>query len=438
MPLKSKPPTPARGGAGAAAATLGTFLMGQGLVQVLTLATGLVLVRWMAVEEFAMYRSAFAFQFIMGALVDLGLSGSIVAMIGRDRDDPGVVGGFIHAAKRYRDRLFVVMLAVYAVVFPLMTLQHGWGWSNQLILFVCVAAFTYCQGYKMYGAALLVHGRLRGFYAAQLAHAGVKLAVIVALHGLGWLTATAALGLAAATVLLEGVLLHRQARRYLQEPTHADADKSRALLRVVRPLMPLIAFGAFQSQVAVLVAMAVGANRTIAEVGALDKVWGLFVVLDAATSVVFAPMIAKLPAARLPGRYAGVLLLGAILGAGVTCGVFLFPAPVMWLLGPQYAGLGYEAGLMTAAASLTFLSRMAAGLNQARRFTSWWATATLVAGTLATQAAAALVLDVSTLRGVILFLAAGNAAMLAAHMGNAAVSLARGGATRGEGVGDVV
>ena len=73
--------------------TLGTFLMGQGLVQVLTLATGLLLVRWMAVEEFAMYRSAFAFQFIMGALVDLGLSGSIVAMIGSRRDDPAVVGG---------------------------------------------------------------------------------------------------------------------------------------------------------------------------------------------------------------------------------------------------------------------------------------------------------------------------------------------------------
>ena len=336
------------------------------------------------------------------------------------------------------------MLVVYAVVFPMMTLQHGWGWWNQLVLFVCVAAFTYCQGYKMYGAALLVHGKLRGFYAAQLAHASVKLAVIVGLHLTGWLTATAALGLAAATVLLEGVLLNRQAQRYIQEPSAADAEKSKSLLKVVRPLMPLIAFGAFQSQVAVLVAMAVGADRTIAEVGALDKVWGLFVVLDAATSVVFAPMIAKLPVSKLPGRYLGVLLLGAILGGGITAGVFLWPEPVMWLLGPQYAGLGYEAGLMTAAATLTFLSRMAAGLNQARKFTSWWATATLIGGTLATQAVAAVVLDVSTLSGVILFLAAGNAAMLAAHLLNAGVCLARGGsnhvehAEEGEGVRDVV
>jgi len=67
------------------------FLAGQGSVQVLNLVSGFYYCA--KVEAYAQYSVAFGFQNTLGVLVDLGISGSIVALVG-DRSDKEIVGTF--------------------------------------------------------------------------------------------------------------------------------------------------------------------------------------------------------------------------------------------------------------------------------------------------------------------------------------------------------
>jgi O-antigen/teichoic acid export membrane protein len=114
------------------------FLAGQGSVQVLNLVSGFLLLRWLSVEAYAQYSVAFGFQNTLGILVDLGISGSIVALVGDRGSDKEIVGTYIQSAKHFRNRFFAVIIPLAAIAFPLVTSKHNWDLTTQLLLFISV------------------------------------------------------------------------------------------------------------------------------------------------------------------------------------------------------------------------------------------------------------------------------------------------------------
>jgi O-antigen/teichoic acid export membrane protein len=113
-----------------------SFLAGQGSVQVLSLLSGFFLLRWLSVEAYAQYSVAFGFQSTLSMLIDLGFSGSIIALVGDRGSDKAVIGNYIRSAKRFRNRLFAILIPGAAIAFPLVTFKQHWDWTTQLLLFV--------------------------------------------------------------------------------------------------------------------------------------------------------------------------------------------------------------------------------------------------------------------------------------------------------------
>ncbi len=102
------------------------YLAGQGLVQFTNLLTGLLLLRWLAVDNYAQFIVAFTFQLTLGFLTDLGFSGTIVALVGPRGNDPAVIGSYIRSGRHIRNILLLCLTPIAAIFYVQIVRQHHW------------------------------------------------------------------------------------------------------------------------------------------------------------------------------------------------------------------------------------------------------------------------------------------------------------------------
>src|SRR5687767_11972262 len=79
------------------------FITGQGSLQAVNLLAGFLLIRCLDVDNYALYSLTTGFQGTVGVLAELGLGGSIVALLA-GRTDPTNVGRYLRSTTHYRDR----------------------------------------------------------------------------------------------------------------------------------------------------------------------------------------------------------------------------------------------------------------------------------------------------------------------------------------------
>jgi hypothetical protein len=103
------------------------------------------------------------------------------------------------------------------------------------------------------------------------------------------------------------------------------------------------------------------------------------------------------------GRYLQVVASQVAIGAGLSVLAFTFPGPLLWIIGPRYAHLRGEVGWVAMTASVSYVCGGMWTMNSARKWIYWWGTGFYITVMLATQATAALRLDLSRTHDVIKF-----------------------------------
>jgi O-antigen/teichoic acid export membrane protein len=391
------------------------FAVGQPAVQMLNLLTGFFLLRWLSKEEFAMFGLAFAFQSTINQLTDLGFSGSIVALAGERGSDPAWLGRYLRTARHYRAQLLTFTLLGAAVAFPLLTWRQEWGGGTKLLLFGAIALSVIFQGWMMYGSPLLVHRRLVSYYRPQIFSAALRLGLCLGLQWAGLLSGWTVAWLGALAVGFVGISYRRAARDCVQEPVASEPEVNREMRRYLAPLLPGVVFAALQGQITVGIITLFGSTDKIAEVSALGRIGQLFLLLSAFNAVMVEPYIARVPASLLPRRYAQILISAILLAAVIGVSGFLFPSPLLWLLGPKYAGLGREVGWMVLTACVGYVSGVMWTMHAARRWIFWWGTVVYIVALVVVQAGCALTMDLSRTMPVIWFGLATALAAWAVH-----------------------
>lgn len=398
---------------------LAAFLGGQGASQGLSLLTGLLLLRWLSVDSYAQYSLAFAFQKVLSVLTDLGLQGSIVALVGPRGSDPNVVGLYVRAARRIRTRAFLVSAVAAVVVFPLLTARQPWPVLDKALLCGAVVAFVWFEGGLLFGAPLLIARRVRDYYAAKVLPAVARLGITAVLWVAGVLSGWLAAWLAAMQTAWTARQLRAGSASLLREPTEIQPTVGADFRRYLVPLLPNTIYYAFQDQIALGIVAWVGSSRSVAEVGALGRLAQIFLFLGAANPVLVAPLLARTTRSSLPRTYGKVLLGVLLVGGLLALSGWLVPGAYLWLLGPQYAGLEGAVGWAVTAGALTLIAGTMFTMNAARRWVFLGATLLGIAATLSTQVVLAWRLDMTTAEGAARFMA-GTAASLFVGVGTAA------------------
>jgi O-antigen/teichoic acid export membrane protein len=394
-----------------------TFLAGHGALQGLNIITGLFLIRALSIEAYAQYSLAMAFQVTAISLTNLGLTDTIIPLVGSRGKDLAIVGKYVQAARALRTRLFLVVGPCCAAAFYALVRSHHWSSASFAVLMISLLASLYWSvSIACWSAPLILNHRLSEYYLGQLAATALRLAVYVVANIGRMLSAGFAAAVTAVSLLLNGAIARRLAAPYVDLSQPVDPAAQREVLRNMLPMTPAAIFAAFQPQIALFLVSISGQTLQIAQIAALSRIAQLFMVVNMFNSLVLEPFVARVSAERIATVYARVLGIAVLLAALVTSLAFAFPGVPLWLLGAKYQDLNGVVGWVVLATCMSTVANVVWVMNRARRWMFWRGSLLEITCLFAFQATYVAIFGVRTTTTAALFMLAGGAAHLVTHV----------------------
>ena len=395
-------------------------------MQLLSFATGLLLLRWMSELEYAKTGVVLGFQSTFATFVDLGVGGSLVALIGARVNDARAVGGYVAAARWWRRLLLLAVLPFGALAFWFFIQRQGWPWQEGVVLYACIALTLMSAGVAAWASApLLLQQRLGTMYAISNSGAVLRLAGCSLLHATDRLDAVTLTVLGTAISAITAQCYWHAARRHIVEPPRSEAAVRSEIGRYVAPLVPLAIFYAVQGQLGTFLLAWFGQSQQIAEVTALGRLAQLFAFLSALFGMLVMPYFARVGNDIFLHRYLWAVATTLAVAAAISGAAFVLPEPLLWLLGARYDHLVQEVGWVVLSGALSFAGGALWGIHAARKWVFWRGTAFYIASVVLVQAVFAAFVPLDTVLNVLLLGVVASAAALLAQLPIAWMGLLR-------------
>lgn len=383
---------------------LGIYAWMQLGVQALGFLAGLVIVRTLAPHEFAQVALAGNFQVTLALLADTGIGiglASIGGQIWRDRDR---FSRLIAAARVLRGRFALAAFVGAGPLLAWLLWRNGTPAFHLIAILAAVAVTLWAQlNYDALGAAPRLAGEVARVQRLDFAGNALRLAAILAIAMVGLLNAPLALTIGSAVVVWQYILIRPAVADLADANASPDELDRRSLLALARSQIAYTIFFCLQGQIGLWIIAAFGNTLGVAELGALGRLAMLLTLPNAIQNNLVLPRFARLPPERklLARRYRQIVGAAAVAALGLWALSVAFSNPLLWLLGPSYAHLQRELPLLVASSALAYFASVLWSLNFARAWVRQsWLNIPLTLGIMGVSLP---LLDLSTVRGVILF-----------------------------------
>lgn len=334
---------------------LALFLTGSVVAQGLAAMTGLFLVRWLTVEQYAIYTVATMATGAISVLSNGGANVGFVALIGREWPDHARTTSGLKALAQTRRLLFFWIMPLVAVLVGFLLLRAEAGAVTAVIIVALLAVFWLAEMHSRVVDRVLFFAHQTS--RVQMLDAGLALArfaIVAVLFAAGGLNATTAV-MAAVVISIGRVFpirawVERIAPHRPGPPLPEDVSE---VVTGVRRQLPTSAFYVMQGQIVLLILSIHADNVAIAGFGALMRIAALFAPLRALNVAFFVPIAARAKS-RIPRTILLLTSLNAIPGLMLVLLAATVPAAIIWLIGPQYADLEDEVLVMAICVTFTF------------------------------------------------------------------------------------
>jgi len=379
------------------------FSAGQSALQLLQALNGLALVWLLPINDFAMYALFTGAMGFSAVLFGLGLTPTLISLVGSDVRDPATVGRYMFAAFRLRLSFLApaTFLGVCFLIYSGGRLEGSWG----LVALLCLSLLTcniFAAQTDLYGAPLQMAGRLGALYKWSLAAELVKLLLVLVLWTGEWLTAASASISVLVALGVNFLGLRWAAGSHFQKPATVPLKEREQLWHITKPLLPNVLFSAMQGQITIVVAALVGTATQIASVGALGRLARLIAFLQAANPMLVGPALAKLKPEQLWRALPLVIGVTGLVAAAIAVSGFVLPDVLILLLGTNYRDLGDVVWLVTLGAGLGYFVSVLTTITLFRHWVAWWSAFASIGLVVAMQIGVASTADLRTVAGALL------------------------------------
>lgn len=323
-------------------------------VQGLGFLAGILLVRAMAPAQYGFYTLAIAAGGVANVLTELGIANAVLSIGGRLLSEGRPLRGLVADANALQGQLAIVLPCVVLPAFAVLLLHQHASLALTLVLSVLAGA---CAVLNVRNVIALSVARLAGQLALQqkidLALGAGRLALL-AIASLVLLDA--ALGSLLNLVVAAGGFVAWRAwlRKHLGSVPVARGANAPALRASVRRQAPNCIYYVFNSQLTIWLVGVFGSAERVADVGALGRLGAAFAVVTAVIGGLVLPYFARTEDARqLETGFVALNGFFALLSLVLVGASLLAPAPILWVLGPHYAGLQAELVWMILATAFT-------------------------------------------------------------------------------------
>jgi len=378
------------------------FIASQGLATAGNLFYGFLCVRLLPLSGYAKYAIAFGFMGSLTVLMDIGVSSTLLPLIGERIDDRKLIADYVASVRQLAHRVFLLVVPVAIVAFPLIVRRQHWTWEADAGIISIILVAGWCARVSgTYGAVLIVRRDRTMWYRVQIISSYGTLALLGMFWAGNCLNAISAILINVAGMAFVSVAYFFRAHRLLGVSGHASREKRRAIVHLALPSIPNAIFYAWHGQIALVLITFFGRTPAVASLGALSRFAQMFLLLAQMNPLLIEPHFAKLPRALLKRNY--VLALAAA-GSVCVCVSGLaarFPELYLWVLGQKYSGLRFEVLLVVLGSSIYYLQGVMWTIHSSRRFVYWWNNSAVICVTLAIEIFFIVRVDLSTVRAVL-------------------------------------
>jgi hypothetical protein len=180
-----------------------------------------------------------------------------------------------------------------------------------------------------------------------------------------------------------------------------DKEISAKILNLVKRIMPTSIYYCVSGQIVIWLISVFGNTTSIAQIGALGRLSMLLSLFNVIINTLIIPRFAKLDSEKKILFLRFIQIMGVLVAmlSFIVIIVYLFPTPILWLLGDDYKGLPFELFLSVVGSCIVLLSGVAFGLYSSRGWVL--SPVLLITINVVSIIILASILDLSTIRGIL-------------------------------------
>ncbi|WP_146068856.1 lipopolysaccharide biosynthesis protein [Arthrobacter sp. ZGTC131] len=322
-----------------------SFVSGNVLLQVLGFATGIIIVRVLSIQEYALYSIYIGLIFAMTSLSDAGVGSTLLAHGAKVKDSPDELGAWFRSGLRFRRRvgLWLSFFALACLLFLFNTNGASlWEMLLAAALMIVTLESVYQRGiWQVYFRLQL---RANEAQNVLVGSAVVRLVLVIAAIVIPQQILPYLLFTTAVTYWLEAWLLTRRGRITSAWGNADHPDARVALRKAFTQVLPMNLVNVLRGQSVVFVLSVLGSTVVVSQVAALSRFSMVFAVLNAVVLEMLSPRIALLATSRQSVAAAMTKILTVYLLCSSVVVLCMVPASslILGLLGPNYSGLDQE------------------------------------------------------------------------------------------------
>lgn len=376
---------------------------GQMIVQILSLASGILVIRLLSTREYAFYTIANTMLGTMTVLADGGIGAGVMAQGGKIWQDKDKLGTVLATGLHLR-KIFAIgsLLVSIPILLFLLFKQNASIYEALIIVLTLIPAFYAALSDSILEIGPKLHQAIKKLQYNQVKVALIRLVfTVTSVFIFPW---TAVLLLANGIPRIYGnISLRKIAYSFASKSQEVNDLIKKDILKVVKRMLPEICYYCLSGQLNIWLISLFGSTTALASLGALGRLAMLFTFFSTLFNILIVPRFARLPDQKHKMlRYVVFIFLGImfISGAAILISYF-FADNILLILGNKYLGLHKELILSVINSCVSILSGSFFSLLISRGWAIHPVPYILI--NIITTIVAALTLNVSSLQGVLYF-----------------------------------
>jgi O-antigen/teichoic acid export membrane protein len=374
----------------------------QMLVQGVALISGILIIRILPTQEYALYTLVNTMLGTMTVLADGGIGAGVMSQGGKVWQDKDKLGSVLVTGINLRKKFAIISLLIAIPVLFYLLWHHGANLLNATLIVLClIPAFIAALSDSLLEISLKLRQDINPLQKNQIWVNILRLILIFPLFLAPW----AALAIIASGIprILGNIKLKKIVSRHVDWEQPSDPVIQKKILSGVKKMLPGAIYYCISGQISIWLISVFGNTKAIAQIGALSRLAMVLTLISTVFNTLITPRFSRLPERKKIILSKFVLIVVGVIGLMLLIIglVFLFPHAFLMLLGHGYSNLSSELVLSVIGSCATLLGGLLFSLSASR---GWILNPFILIGSnILTVVGGSFLLNISTLRGVLYF-----------------------------------
>lgn len=339
----------------------------QFLVQCMSFLSGILVVRLLPVNEYALYTLANTMLGAMTILSDGGISVGVMAQGSKVWQNKEKLGFVLATGLDLRNKFAIGSLGVSVPVLVYLLLHHGASWITVVLISISlIPAFYASLSDNILQIPLKLHQTVLPLQKNQIeVSLGRLLLMSLTVFAFPW--AFVALTVNSIPRIWGNMKLRKISEIYVDKEQTPDKEIKEKILKIVKRNMPDSVYYCVSGQLTIWIISFLGQTTSVAQLGALGRISSLLVIFNVLMGMLVVPRFAKLIDVKsILRKYLLILFYSLVLMAFVVFFVYFSSDQILWILGKEYYGLQYELVLIIICSCLNSIMSVSFSLYMSR------------------------------------------------------------------------